>query len=95
MRDHDPGPLRVQLAEDGVLHLRGLDGWPDPICPECGGAIRLVLDLMSWSVGHDHRLVHARCVWRPEVFAEQEQLSYAGLAAEDRPGPCPPREAEG
>lgn len=74
---------RARLDDDGVLHLEGIDG-ADPVCPECGTPIRLRLDLATFVVGRDHRLVHARCVWRPQVFYAEAERADAALAPEER-----------
>ena len=76
---------RVWLDDDCVLHLEGLHGL-DPVCQECGEPINLRLDLASFVVSIDHCLVHARCVWRAEVFHDQAQLADATLVGEERTG---------
>lgn len=76
-------PLNVRLDDDGVLHLEGVAS-TDPLCPECGERIRLPLDLVSFVVGRDHLLVHARCVWRPQVFQTEGWRAHESLAAEER-----------
>jgi hypothetical protein len=68
----------VWLDDAGVLHLKGLGG-VEPVCPECHEPIRLQVDLASFVVSYDQRMVHARCVWNPEVFYVQGAL--AGMAA--------------
>ena len=76
----DGAQPRVWLDDEGVLHLKGLAGI-DPVCPECGEPIRLQVDLASFVVSYDQRMVHARCVWRPEVFYVQGAI--AGMAADE------------
>ncbi len=81
--------FRVELDEQGVLHLAGLAGAQDPVCPECRERIRLVMDVTSFVLGSDHRLVHARCLWRPEVLAEQALLSAVMIGELDGPPALP------
>jgi hypothetical protein len=65
------------IDQDGVLRLAGTLG-VRPICPECHEPINLALDLTSFTIGVEHELAHARCLWRPEVFeAEQERAAAA------------------
>jgi hypothetical protein len=74
----------VWLDDAGVLHLKGLGG-VEPVCPECGEPIRLQVDLASFVVSYDQRMVHARCVWNPEVFYVQGALAGIAAPAEDHP----------
>lgn len=62
----DWNDFRFVWTDDGVLHLRGRDGFREPICPECGEPIKWVLDIMSFTTGPDHRLAHASCLWTAE-----------------------------
>ena len=66
----------------GVLRLTGLDH--DPACAECGRPIRLLLDVTSFVFGVNHALVHARCLWRPEVLHGEARLALEALPAEER-----------
>ena len=68
----------------GVLRLQGLER--DPLCAECGEPIRVLLDVTSFVFGVDHALVHARCVWRPEVLHGEARLALEALPAEERDG---------
>jgi hypothetical protein len=74
----------VWVDGDGVLHLKGL-GDVEPVCPECHEPIRLQVDLASFVVSYDQRLVHARCVWNPEVFYVQGALAGMAAPADDQP----------
>jgi len=68
-------PLRFEFDDSGVLHLRGYDGWREPICPVCGRPIAWVLDMFSFTTGFDYKLAHARCVWKREAFTRQRRLA--------------------
>jgi hypothetical protein len=74
----------VWLDDAGVLHLKGLGG-VEPVCPECGEPIRLQVDLASFVVSYDQRMVHARCVWNPEVFYVQGALAGMAAPTDDHP----------
>ena len=68
----------------GVLRLQGLER--DPVCAECGTPIRVLLDVTSFVFGVDHALVHARCVWRPEVLHGEARLALEALPDAERDG---------
>jgi hypothetical protein len=72
---------RLWFDGDGVLHVEGLT---DPVCPECGEPIRLMLDLTTFVATTEQQLAHARCVWRPQVFYDQAHLADAALVGEER-----------
>lgn len=91
MAAHDRGPVRVELDGEGVMHLRGRLGDQCPVCPQCGQPIRLALDVTSFSIGIDHVLVHAHCLWRPEVFVEVGRRAAEVVAEEEQA----PRRATG
>ena len=68
-------PFRFEFDDEGVLRLRGRDGWREAICPVCHEPIRWALDMFSFSTGDDHTLQHARCAWTPEAFDTQRELA--------------------
>lgn len=74
-------PMRFEFDDDGVLHLRGREGWREAVCPKCDDPIRWVLDMASFLTLEDgsYRLAHARCAWIPEAFdAERKKAQSSG-----------------
>lgn len=67
--------FRIEFDEDGTLHVRGRNGWREPVCAVCRDPIRYVLDMFSFTTGPDHELAHARCVWTKEAFEREARLA--------------------
>lgn len=67
--------FRLEFDADDTLHLRGLEGWREPVCGVCRESIRWVLDMASFKSDESGGLVwcHARCVWMPEAFSTEKR----------------------